>query len=79
MAKVNHSFLEDGNKGDMLQPASFDTQIPDETQDTLEPDWLLVPLLGFNEKGYRLGYGGGFYDRTILKLKQEKPKGIFLI
>ncbi|QNT79019.1 5-formyltetrahydrofolate cyclo-ligase [Entomobacter blattae] len=31
----------------------------------LEPDVLFVPLLGFNKKGYRIGYGGGFYDRTL--------------
>ena len=29
------------------------------------PPALLVPCLGFNEQGYRLGYGGGFYDRTL--------------
>jgi 5,10-methenyltetrahydrofolate synthetase len=29
------------------------------------PPALLVPCLGFNEHGYRLGYGGGFYDRTL--------------
>ena len=33
-----------------------------------EPDLLLVPLLAFNEAGHRLGYGGGFYDRTIAAL-----------
>lgn len=31
----------------------------------VEPDTLLVPLVGFDAEGYRLGYGGGFYDRTI--------------
>ena len=30
---------------------------------------MLVPLLAFNEDCHRLGYGGGFYDRTINKLK----------
>ena len=29
------------------------------------PDTLLVPLVGFDRSGYRLGYGGGFYDRTL--------------
>jgi 5-formyltetrahydrofolate cyclo-ligase len=32
------------------------------------PDTLLVPLLGFDLAGYRLGYGGGYYDRTIAAL-----------
>lgn len=31
----------------------------------LEPDFLLIPLLGFDLRGNRLGYGGGYYDRTI--------------
>lgn len=33
----------------------------------VEPDIVFVPLLGFTLKGYRLGYGGGFYDRTFAK------------
>jgi 5-formyltetrahydrofolate cyclo-ligase len=31
----------------------------------VQPDTLLVPLVGFDSENYRLGYGGGFYDRTI--------------
>ena len=31
----------------------------------VEPTVLLVPLLGFDAAGYRLGYGGGYYDRTL--------------
>ncbi len=34
----------------------------------LEPDYLLVPLLAFDRTGHRLGYGGGFYDRTLAAL-----------
>ena len=33
------------------------------------PDLLLVPLLAFDAHGHRLGYGGGFYDRTLALLK----------
>ncbi len=36
------------------------------------PDVLLVPLVGFDERGYRLGYGGGYYDRT-LAAAHKKP------
>ena len=34
-----------------------------------EPQLLLVPCVGFGPNGYRLGYGGGFYDRTLASLK----------
>ncbi len=32
------------------------------------PDLILIPCLGFDERGYRLGYGGGFYDRSLAAL-----------
>lgn len=38
----------------------------------LEPDVFLVPLLAFDRKGYRLGYGGGYYDTTLSALKEKK-------
>jgi 5-formyltetrahydrofolate cyclo-ligase len=37
-----------------------------------EPDLLLVPLLAFDARGHRLGYGGGFYDRTIAALRARR-------
>ena len=33
---------------------------------------LIIPLLAFDRRGYRLGYGGGFYDRTLEKLRKQK-------
>jgi 5-formyltetrahydrofolate cyclo-ligase len=36
----------------------------------LAPALVLVPLLAFDRSGHRLGYGGGYYDRTIAKLRQ---------
>ncbi|WP_022705303.1 5-formyltetrahydrofolate cyclo-ligase [Pseudorhodobacter ferrugineus] len=35
----------------------------------VEPQVLIVPLVGFDARGYRLGYGGGFYDRTLEGLR----------
>jgi 5-formyltetrahydrofolate cyclo-ligase len=37
----------------------------------VEPDCLLVPLVGFDDAGYRLGYGGGCYDRTLAALPRR--------
>jgi len=39
----------------------------------VDPDVLLVPLLAFGRSGYRIGYGGGYYDRTIMGLRARKP------
>jgi 5-formyltetrahydrofolate cyclo-ligase len=41
----------------------------------VRPSALLVPLVGFDSPGYRLGYGGGFYDRTLAALR-PKPLAI---
>ena len=38
-----------------------------------EPEILIVPLLAFNRAGGRLGYGGGFYDRTLEMLRAKRP------
>jgi len=40
----------------------------------IEPDVLIVPLLAFDRLGYRLGYGGGFYDRTLEALRHRPPR-----
>ena len=36
------------------------------------PDLLLVPLLAFDRQGHRLGYGGGYYDRTLAQFRQQR-------
>lgn len=51
----------------------WDIHIPLETAAELKPDVLLVPMLAFDRRGYRLGYGGGFYDRTLAELRKLKP------
>ena len=58
---------------DVLLGAKFGTCEPSEDKHILEPDVILAPLLAFDGNGFRLGYGGGFYDRTIEKLRQNKP------
>ena len=39
----------------------------------VEPDVLLMPLLAFDARGMRIGYGGGYYDRTIPAIRAKKP------
>jgi 5-formyltetrahydrofolate cyclo-ligase len=58
--------------GDALVPGAWDIPIPTEDAPEVFPDVLLVPMLAFDRRGYRLGYGGGFYDRTLEKLRKLK-------
>lgn len=50
---------------------AFGAQVP-ENQMYLEPEILIVPLLAFDRHGGRLGYGGGFYDRTLQMLRARR-------
>jgi 5-formyltetrahydrofolate cyclo-ligase len=56
-----------------LYEAGFGTMAPSDLAPRAVPDLILVPLLGFDGKGTRLGYGGGYYDRTIAAL-EKKPR-----
>ena len=58
--------------GDPLEAGAFGTLQPPAHHETLEPDALLVPLLACDMEGWRLGYGGGFYDRTLLGLRARR-------
>ena len=55
--------------GEVLAPGSFGIPEPLESWPRAVPDVLLVPLLAFDAGGHRLGYGGGFYDRTLARLR----------
>ncbi|BBK39432.1 hypothetical protein STAQ_45100 [Allostella sp. ATCC 35155] len=59
--------------GDPLVARPFGLLEPGPDAPTIEPDLLLVPLLAFDEAGRRMGYGGGFYDRTLAGLRARRP------
>jgi 5-formyltetrahydrofolate cyclo-ligase len=50
----------------------YGTSEPAPSAPRCEPDILLVPMLAFDDAGYRLGYGGGFYDRSLAALREVK-------
>jgi 5-formyltetrahydrofolate cyclo-ligase len=58
--------------GDALEQGVFGTLHPSPRREELEPDALIVPLLACDQDGWRLGYGGGFYDRTLRRLRARK-------
>jgi 5-formyltetrahydrofolate cyclo-ligase len=58
--------------GDRLVKGNFDVFTPEPSAAIVIPTILLVPLLAFDRSGYRLGYGGGFYDRTLALLRQQR-------
>lgn len=59
--------------GDEMGKVQWGIAEPLPDKPVLEPDVVLVPLLAFDSAGYRLGYGGGFYDRTLDRLRAIKP------
>jgi 5-formyltetrahydrofolate cyclo-ligase len=58
--------------GEATIPGIWNIPRPIEEAEIVEPDVLMVPMLAFDRKGYRLGYGGGFYDRTLDMLRKKK-------
>lgn len=54
--------------GAAMVAGEFGAAIPAEGA-WIEPEVLIVPLLAFDRRGFRLGYGGGFYDRTLERLR----------
>lgn len=54
--------------GAAMAPGPFGVAVP-AAGEMLVPDVLVVPMLAFDARGYRLGYGGGFYDRTLADLR----------
>ncbi|MBE7637979.1 5-formyltetrahydrofolate cyclo-ligase [Sneathiella sp. P13V-1] len=71
-AKASPLIFRKWQSGDVTYAGAYGIPTPTEEQSIVEPDLLLVPMLAFDGKGGRLGYGGGFYDRTLEKMRKEK-------
>jgi 5-formyltetrahydrofolate cyclo-ligase len=59
--------------GDMLLRQRFGVMEPAETAPSVNPALMLVPLLAFDHRGYRLGYGKGYYDGAIARARKNGP------
>lgn len=61
-------------RGAPLVESGFGTVGPDEDAEILQPEILLMPLSAFDQKGGRMGYGAGFYDRAVARLENTSSR-----
>jgi 5-formyltetrahydrofolate cyclo-ligase len=62
--------------GDALAADVHGVMAPVGCGEIVWPELLLMPCVGFNDQGYRLGYGGGYYDRTLAVKQPPRTVGI---
>jgi 5,10-methenyltetrahydrofolate synthetase len=62
--------------GEATVADSMGVAVPADLRMVARPGALLIPCLGFDAQGYRLGYGGGFYDRTLAQEPRPMTLGV---
>lgn len=72
VAKAAPLRFREWSPGCRLVEGTFKALVPVEGA-WLEPEVVIVPMLAWDRRGYRLGYGGGFYDRTLELLRSRGP------
>ncbi len=60
-------------EGEALVAGPYGTRHPGDGAESIIPDIVLVPLAAFDRRGHRIGYGGGYYDRTLANLRARGP------
>ena len=60
-------------RGEPLVAGPFNIKEPRASAPVVTPDIIIVPLLAYDATGHRLGYGGGYYDRTLALLRSRNP------
>ncbi|MDC1382460.1 5-formyltetrahydrofolate cyclo-ligase [Candidatus Puniceispirillum sp.] len=71
---IFHRWLVNGK----LDDGPYGTKQPPISNEICIPNVILAPMLAFDSNGWRLGYGGGFYDRTLAALRDSR-KHVVLI
>lgn len=62
--------------GEPVTRDRFGAAVPDVSNAELQPQALLIPCVGFSRERFRLGYGGGFYDRTLALMPRPYSIGV---
>ena len=61
-----------------LYVSKFGILEPENKKQEITPDFIIVPLVAFDDQLNRIGYGKGYYDRSLRKIKKIKKKAVFL-